>query len=166
MKQITILAALLVALITTPQAQAQCTVSDIRMTKTFPTGNLSRSDTSRASALITFTLPSTCKIADPPLTACVNVWDTGNPAQIPVDSGNMYVPVIRPSNGWEPGGFHMVCNPNFLAPDSQTPPQPEVILSFLIDFHDPSAVSSPNPPDYLILAMYNPTRYLKIPIDP
>jgi len=167
MKRLAMMAAALAALALAATAvRAQCTVGDIQMAKTFPMGNLSRSDTSRTSTLVTFTLPSTCKIADPPLKACVNVWDTGNPEEIPVGSGDVAGPVIRPANGWDSGGFHMVCNPFFLAADIQTPPQPQDTLSLLIDFHNPSAEPSPNPPDYLILTMYNPTRYLRIPIDP
>jgi len=94
----------------------------------------------------------------------VNVWDTGNPEQIPVDATDTTMTVIRPANGWKPGGFHMVCNPFFLAADLQVPPQPHTTLSLLIDFAGSTAGA--HPPDHLILVMHNPTRYLKIPIDP
>jgi len=51
MKQLTILAAALAALVAMTLAatavHAQCTVGDITMTKTFPVGNLSRSDSSK-----------------------------------------------------------------------------------------------------------------------
>jgi len=48
----------LVALTLATVVQAQCTAGDIKVTKTFPLGNLSRSDPSRASAIINFMLPS------------------------------------------------------------------------------------------------------------
>jgi len=143
MKQLTILAALLVAFIATPQAQAQCTVGDITMTKTYPLGNLSRTDTLRSEAIINVALPSACtSITDPPLTICVNVWDTGNPGQIPVDATDTTKTVIRPANGWKPGGFHMVCNSDFLTADSQTPPKPQVSLPLLISVRNSPAANT------------------------
>jgi len=102
MKSLTILAAALVAMTLTATAvHAQCTVGDITMTKTYPPGNLSRTETLISEGIITFTLPSDCPITDPPLKACVNVWDTGNPGEIRVDSAP-YDPmnpktVIRPT---------------------------------------------------------------------
>jgi len=144
---------------------AQCKVGDVQMTKTYPLGNLSRTGTLISEAIINVSLPSTCnRIADPPLTICVNVWDTGNPEQIPVDATDTTKTVIRPANGWKPGGFHMVCNSDFLTADSQTPPNPQVRLPLLISVRNSSGGT--HPPDNLILVMHNPTRYLKIPIDP
>jgi len=80
MKQLTMLTAALAALVLAPAVHAQCTVGDITMTKSAPAGNLSRSDIPRTSAVIHFALPSDCEVATPPLKACVNVWDTGNPS--------------------------------------------------------------------------------------
>jgi len=150
------------------QAHAQCTVGDITMIKTYPSGNLSRSETLISEAIITFTLSEKCEIADSPLKACVNVWDTGYPGEIPVDS-TPYDPmnpktVIRPANGWKPGGFHMVCNSDFLTADSQTPPKPQVNLPLLISVRNTTV--GVHPPNNLVLVMHNPTRHLKIPIDP
>jgi len=81
------LAAALVAmtLMATP-AHAQCTVGDITMTRTFPTGgkNLSRGgDLLTNNTIIRFDIGGDCPPADPPLTACVDVWDTGNPGVLP-----------------------------------------------------------------------------------
>jgi len=155
------LAAMLMA---ATQAHAQCTVGDITMAKTYPLGNLSRTDALRSEAIITFTLDGDCPITDPPLKACVNVWDTGNPGEIPVDATDTTKTVIRPANGWKPGGFHMVCNSDFLTEDAQTPPNPQVSLPLLISVRN--SPHSDQRPNNLILVMYNPTRYLKIPIDP
>jgi len=143
----------------------QCTVGDIKMTKTYPLGNLSRTETLISEAIITFTLPGDCPIADPPLKACVNVWDTGYNEDIGVNS-TPYDPmdpktVIRPSGGWEPGGFHMVCNPFFLD-EFNGNPRASITLLIGVRSIDPGD----NPPDNLVLVMHNPTRYLKIPIDP
>jgi len=166
MKRLAMLAVALVALALAATAvRAQCTVGDITMTKTYPVGNLSRTETLISEAIITFALPSTCEIADPPLKACVNVWDTGYPEQIPVDS-TPYDPmdpktVIRPSGGWEPGGFHMVCNPFFLDDFNGNP---RASITLLIAVRNVKAGA--HQPDNLILVMHNPTRYLRIPIDP
>jgi len=173
MKQFTILAAALTALaamtLTATAVHARCTVGDITMTKSAPAGNLnlSRTDIPRTSAVIHFDLPSDCPITDPPLKACVNVWDTGYPGEIPVDSAP-YDPmnpetvktVIRPSGGWESGGFHMVCNPFFLD-DFNSNPRAEITLLISVRNTDPGD----NQPNNLVLVMHNPTRYLKIPID-
>jgi len=140
-------------------------VGDITMTKTYPVGNLSRTETLISEAIITFALPSDCLMADPPLKACVNVWDTGYPGEIPVDSAGYDSmnpkTVICPSSGWESGGFHMVCNPFFLDDFNGAP---RTSITLLIGVRGVKA--GRNPPDNLILVMHNPTRYLKIPIDP
>jgi len=169
MKLLTMLAALAAALValtlTATAVHARCTVGDITMTKTYPPGNLSRTETLISEGIITFTLPSDCPITDPPLKACVNVWDTGNPGEIPVDA-TPYDPmnpktVIRPSGGWESGGFHMVCNPFFLD-DFNGNPRASITLLIAVR----NITAGTHPPDNLVLVMHNPTRYLKIPIDP
>jgi len=135
-------------------AQAQCTVGDIKMTQFYPFSgeNLTRgSDVLTNNVMIDFTLPEDCDPADPPLTACVDVWDTGDPKKFPN---------INPHVGsWMKGSPPMLCNSNFLADNSGT-----VIknIRLAIDF---VGSRSGLEPDYLILTMHNPTRYLKIPID-
>jgi len=73
MKQLTIVIA--AALVAT-EAHARCGVSDIKMSKVFPPGNLSTSDLNYSQAIIRFGLPSDCPGANPPLTACMDLWDT------------------------------------------------------------------------------------------
>jgi len=77
MKRLAMTAAALAALVLAATAvHAQCTVGDIRMTKIFPTGgaNLTRGTNPLTNnVIIQFSLPTTCSVADPPLTACVDV---------------------------------------------------------------------------------------------
>jgi len=164
MKQFTILAAALTALVamtlTATAVHARCTVGDITMTKSAPAGNLSRTDIPRTSAVIHFELPSDCPIATPPLKACVNVWDTGNPSGKPFETSGMKRG-FSTTGGWEPGGFGTVCNANFLLDNNGTV---ATRLPLLFDLYRDTP--GPNPPHYLVLVMHNPTRYLKIPIDP
>jgi len=54
-----------------------------------------------------------------------------------------------------------LCNTNFLADDGFGNATTEI--SLFINFEGTN--SGPHPPDRLVLVMYNPTRYLKIPID-
>jgi len=142
--------------------RAQCTVGDITMTKSAPAGNLnlSRTDIPRTSAIIHFVLPSDCPAADPPLKACVNVWDTGNPSGKPFEISGLKRG-FSTTGGWEPGGFGTVCNANFLLNNNGTA---TTRLPLLFDLYRDAP--GPNPPHYLVLVMYNPMRYLKIPIDP
>jgi len=136
---------------------AQCTAGDIKMTQFYPLRgeNLTRgNDVLTNNVMIDFTLPGTCEIADLPLTACVDVWDTANPEKFP--NINPYV------GSWMKGSHPMLCNSNFLADDgSGTTAITGIRLA--IDFVSSNPGS--NPPDRLILVMHNPTRYLKIPID-
>jgi len=114
------------------------------MSKLFPVGNLnpSRSDTSRPNVIINFALPGDCPITDPPLTACVDVWDTTNPSGMP--SGLLL------ANRWEHGGYRMLCNKNFLADNGSG--MPLTALSFLIETVGTTA--SNRPPDHLVLVIF------------
>jgi len=143
--------------LTATAVQAQCTVSDIKMTKQFPAGNLSRSsDLLTNNAIIQFALGD-CPIADPPLRFCVDVWDTGNPNVLP--SGIQYTG----TGGWVPGIPPSLCTENFLADNGLGTNTAITGISLFIQFQDTTA--GPHPPDRLILVMHNPMRYLKIPID-
>jgi len=158
------LAAVLVALTLTATAgHAQCTVGDITMTRIFPTSgaNLTRdSKPLTNNVIIQFSLPTTCPIADPPLTACVDVWDTGNPGAVPKG--------FQAWSGWVEGFPPRLCNAGFLVDNGQGTNTAVTAITLAIDFVGTTSntpASPNNPPDNLILVMYNPTRYLKIPID-
>jgi len=152
--------ALLAAVLAAPAVHAdQCTVADITMTKIYPTGgaNLTRGNNALTNnVIIQFSLPTTCSIADPPLTACVDVWDTGNPGEIPKG--------FRAWGGWKKGFPPRLCNAGFLIDNGQGTNTAVTAATLAIDFVGTQA--GPHPPDRLILVMHNPTRYLKIPIDP
>jgi len=160
MKRLAMMAAALAALaVTATTVHAQCTVGDIEMTKIFPTGgaNLTRGNNALTNnVIVQFSLPTTCPIADPPLTACVDLWDTGNPGEIPKG--------FRPWGGWKKGFPPRLCNAGFLIDNGQGTNTAVAAVTLAIDFVGTQA--GPHPPDRLILVMHNPTRHLKISFDP
>jgi len=120
--------ALMAVALTATAAMAQCTAGDIGMTRIFPPGNLTRSTTDihTNNAIVGFSLPTTCLITDGPVTACVDVWDTGNPGAVPAG--------FRTWSGWSRGFPPRVCNANFLVDNGQGTDTAVTTINLSIDF--------------------------------
>jgi len=85
--------------------------------------------------------------------ACVDIWDTGNPDAL-------ILPTVG-NTGWVKGIYPRFCNSNFRLDDGIGGAFTAIKLFIRFENTTPGS----HPPDRLVLVMYNPTRYLKIPID-
>ena len=150
-------------------AEARCTASDVQMTKVFPIGNLGRFDTN-AEAIIRFALPSNCPITNSPLEVCVVVWDN-SPCDHGVDRSNKcdgdYVggAGVRTGALWTTKGRAQFCNATLLS-ESSIPNVPVTSETMLIrtGLGDFLKAKNEGLQGYLSVIMYNPTRFLAIPI--
>ncbi len=146
-------------------AEARCTLSDVKMTKTWPSGDLGRL-IPNDEAIIRFALPADCPIANPPLNVCVVVWDNG-PCDQDADLDNRcdgnYVggAGVNTQTGWGETGRARFCGAGLLAENRTSPGTAITFITMLI-----SASRGQNQQSHLSLIMYNPGRSLVIPINP
>ena len=145
-------------------AEARCTLSDVKMTKTFPLGDLGRLRPND-QAIIQFTLPADCPIANPPLNLCVVVWDN-SPCDQDTNMDNRcdgdYVGAagVNTQTGWTKTGRARFCRADLLAENQTLPGSANAFVTMLI-----SASRGQNQQSHLSLIMYNPGRALVIPIN-
>ncbi len=160
----TALIAIALAALTAGTAEARCTLSDVKMTKTFPSGDLGRLRSSD-QAIIQFGLPTDCPIANPPLNLCVVVWDN-SPCDHDADPGNRcdgnYVGSagVNTQTGWTKTGRAKFCRADLLAENQALPGMANASVTMLI-----STSRGQNQQSHLSLIMYNPGRALVIPIN-
>ncbi len=155
--------ALVVLTLAAGTAEARCTLSDVKMIKTFPLGELGRL-IPNDQAIIRFTLPTDCPIANPPLNLCVVVWDN-SPCDQSTNVDNRcdgdYVGSagVNTQTGWTETGRARFCRADLLAEHQALPGIANVFTTMLI-----STSRGQNQQSHLSLIMYNPTRFLVIPI--
>jgi len=169
----TLIAAALVALVlATPPAMARCNVNDITMQKSWPLGDVARTDT----MFISFRVAD-CPAANPPLKLCVVVWDNSDCRR---DAGSL-CEVRRPypqfssvgnagasGTGWVKEGYGTLCNSRFRegrTVDGVSTVANPVNLTVDPGTGDPIYDDNNNPRQrHISLVMYNPIRHLVIPI--
>ncbi len=146
-------------------AEARCTLSDVKMTKTYPLGDVGRL-VPNDEVIINFGLPADCPIANPPLNVCVVVWDN-SPCDQDTNFDNRcdgdYVGsagVNTQAGGWRETGRARFCGAGLLAESSISPGTANTNITMLI-----STSRGLNQQSHLSLIMYNPGRSLVIPIN-
>ncbi len=166
------------ALAAAPPALARCELSDLVLEKVFPVGDLIEDDSAANNAIISVKWPGgdsgpdSCPARDRPLTACVNVWETtACPPEAPpgVCEGNIRgVSSVnfRPNAGWGWAQGRMICNQNFgqaydRDSDGTDDSARNGLNLFLLISRDNVKADRQN---HLIVVMYDPVRYLRIPI--
>ncbi len=165
-RQLTALIAIALATLTLAAgtAEARCTLSDVKMTKTFPSGDLGRVN-ANDQAIIQFTLPTDCPITNPPLNLCVVVWDN-SPCDQDTNGDNRcdgdYVggAGVNTRTGWTKTGRARFCRADLLAENRALPGIANASTTMLI-----STARGQNEQSHLSLIMYNPGRALVIPIN-
>ncbi len=171
-RQLTALIAIALAALTLAAgtAEARCTLSDVKMTKTFPSGNPGRL-TPNDSVIINFELPADCPVANPPLEVCVVVWDN-SPCDRELDSianrcdGNYAGAAgVNMAAGWSKNGRSVFCRSDLLI-ESPTPGVANSAVTMLIStaYGDVFKSRNQNRQSHLALIMYEPARALVIPI--
>ena len=145
-------------------AEARCTLSDVKMTKTWPRGDLSRIYPNDG-AIIQFALPADCPIANPPLKVCVVVWDN-SPCRQNTNLDNRcdgnYVggAGVNTQAGWSETGRARFCGAGLLAESRGSPGTAITTKTMLI-----STSRGLNQQSHLSLIMYNLGRSLVMPIN-
>ncbi len=165
-RQLTALIAIALAALTLAAgtAEAQCTLSDVKMIRTYPSGDLGRLRPND-QAIIQFALPSDCPIANPPLNICVVVWDN-SPCDHDADPDNRcdgdYVGAagVNTQTGWTKTGRARFCRADLLSEHTGLPGIANVFTTMLI-----STSRGQNQQSHLSLIMYNPGRALVMPIN-
>ena len=165
-RQLTALIAIALAALTLAAgtAEARCTLSDVKMTQTWPLGDLGRL-TPNDQAIIQFALPNDCPIANPPLNLCVVVWDN-SPCDQDTNIDNRcdgdYVGSagVNMQAGWTKTGRARFCRADLLSEQQGIPGTANATSTMLI-----STSRGRNEQSHLSLIMYNPGRSLVIPIN-
>ncbi len=147
---------------------AQCEISDGKLTKAFPPGTLIEGRAGSNQATIRFSLNADCPARNKPLTVCIDLWETTAcppDAQVNQCQGN-----VRGSTGfmenqnWVRGANGRICNPLLGAETDIGGGILNILnsLQFLYFISDDNIKADRQ--NYLIVAVYDPFRYLKIPI--
>ncbi len=152
---------------------AQCEPSDLVLEKIFPAGDiLIEGDPGSNNAIIRVGWAADCPAREKPLKVCVNVWET---TACPPDAastlceGNIRGVTnvhFRPNGGWAWGTGRMICNQSLgQAYDSNSDGTNDSVFNgqrlLLFIPNDNIRADRQN---HLIVVMYDPTRYLRIPI--
>ncbi len=152
---------------------AQCEPSDLVLEKVFPAGDiLIEGDPESNNAIIRVGWTADCPAREKPLKVCVNAWETtACPplANSQLCQGNIRGVTnihFRPNSGWEWGSGRMICNQTLgQAYDSNLDGTNDSVYNqqqFLLFI--PNDNIRADRQNHLIVVMYDPTRYLRIPI--
>ena len=152
---------------------AQCEPRDLVLEKVFPAGDiLIEGDPGSDNAIIRVGWTADCPAREKPLKVCVNVWETtACPQGVSATQceGNIRGASsvhFRPNGGWAWGTGRMICNQslgqaydsNFDGTNDSVYNQQNLLLSISSD------TIKADRQNHLIVVMYGPTRYLRIPI--
>jgi len=139
-------------------------VSDATMTKATPvTPHVDEGGP--VGVVVRVELHEDCEAVNPPLNICLDVWDTRTcHTNDPNCQGSIKINRhATESGGWEPATGRMICNKNFLLADARFDPPTVVTAVNLWILVLGDSVRSDRQ-DHVIITMYDPFRYLRIPI--
>ena len=142
---------------------ARCDISDGKLQKTSPNGELIEGDLGNNNAIIEFSVPNDCP-ARKPQTICLDVWNTTAcpPGGVHCESsvrGNIGINI---RGEWARSG-RMICNPNFgIEHDVGGTLMVTNRILFTVSIPDDSVRSDRQ--NYLIVVAYDPVRFLGIAI--
>jgi len=103
-----------------------------------------------------------CEAVNPPLTVCLDVWDT-RPCTSNCQGVGIYGDTRVAEVSWQRAAGRMMCNSSFLQADTRFDPL-TVGTEATLWIQVPDDNFRSDRQDYLIIAMYNPLRHIRIPI--